>query len=472
MRTLGALRPGDHRLLVEAAIWIVLARLLILLMPFSRIARHLGLKQVEVSAPLDAVETPELTRIEWALRAIASRMPWVSCSRAQAIAGSLLLRRRGIPSTIYLNVAKGRRDAESLPARAWLRCGDTILVGEASTDRLASISAFLMMTAESAESPSASERLSPLAAASLALLLQAELNRIMGTLESSSIPAVVLKGMPLSIRAFGSISSRTFSDNDLLVRRADVERAYGVLTSLGYAACSVHQQGFALDGANQIRCIRRTRLGSAAVELHWSPFEPRLYPVREELIWEHVEPFEYDQLRCLVFVPTLTLVHLASHYASHKFQWTKILWDVAAAWNTWHERIDRVELMKLARATHQVPALAIALRKAQEAQLLESDAPIIPSPRADIVLKLLKGRFGATALGRILLSLALARPDRSVRMLARYLFPPSRDLPLIYGSESQEGLRRRRLTRPLELALGFAVGSLISRASRPPVSPP
>jgi len=62
-----------------------------------------------------------------AILTMSRHLPWESKCLVQAISGKMMLRRRQIPSTLYLGVAK--KEDGDLNAHAWIRCGDRILTG-------------------------------------------------------------------------------------------------------------------------------------------------------------------------------------------------------------------------------------------------------------------------------------------------------------------------------------------------------
>lgn len=65
--------------------------------------------------------------------------------------------------------------------------------------------------------------------------LYEQLSTVTGALRAATIPAVVLKGAALARGVYQDAALRPFSDLDLLVRVADVDRVHLALTSLGYA---------------------------------------------------------------------------------------------------------------------------------------------------------------------------------------------------------------------------------------------
>jgi hypothetical protein len=133
---------ADRGLLVEAFSWLALIRLLIAVLPFKWIVSLFRLKQGEDLAAPDGVLAEKAVRIGWAVRATAQRQIWDSTCLSQAVAGAVLLRRRGIHSTFYLGVAKGLASTKEMSAHAWLRCGAIILTGAAGHERFTVISSF------------------------------------------------------------------------------------------------------------------------------------------------------------------------------------------------------------------------------------------------------------------------------------------------------------------------------------------
>ena len=126
--------------MIEALLWLGLARLAIMALPFRWIAPRLGQHMAE-SAPTGApAQANRLRRIAWAITVVGRRTPWESDCLAQALAGKMMLRRRGYQSTLYLGVT--RNGDEGLDAHAWLRSGDLILTGVHGKERFTVVSTF------------------------------------------------------------------------------------------------------------------------------------------------------------------------------------------------------------------------------------------------------------------------------------------------------------------------------------------
>lgn len=108
-------------LIVEAALWLGLYRLLILLVPFRWFAPR--------KAPLaDRCEDTELPlRVGRAVLTASRHVPWQAACLAQALAAKTMLALRGTRSVMHLG-ARFDEDGE-LAAHAWLSCGDRLVTG-------------------------------------------------------------------------------------------------------------------------------------------------------------------------------------------------------------------------------------------------------------------------------------------------------------------------------------------------------
>lgn len=124
-RTLARLHRmgGARRLLVlEAAAFLLFARLWLLLAPFRHVAPRLGKAQaagetLEHSTAADA----DLARaIGWAVSRTARHVPFKAVCLQQAVAARLMLGRRGVCSVLSLGVATPEWGDVPMLAHAWL----------------------------------------------------------------------------------------------------------------------------------------------------------------------------------------------------------------------------------------------------------------------------------------------------------------------------------------------------------------
>ena len=103
------------------------ARLAVLLMPFPALARRLGAPMQESTQDDDERFRPVLRRMAWAIGAASRRAPWRCKCLEQALTAKMMLRRRGMASTLYLGVTRG--ESASVQAHAWVRCGSYYVTG-------------------------------------------------------------------------------------------------------------------------------------------------------------------------------------------------------------------------------------------------------------------------------------------------------------------------------------------------------
>lgn len=122
-------------LFLEAAMWLLTARIILLIVPFRRIARHLG----TVASPTDDGACPSTTlpdpepgnfarEIGWAIACAARHVPFKAICLPQAIAAKQMLRRRGVSSVLHFGVATSDK-LKGLEAHAWLDAASVKVTG-------------------------------------------------------------------------------------------------------------------------------------------------------------------------------------------------------------------------------------------------------------------------------------------------------------------------------------------------------
>ena len=119
-----ALDGADKRLLMRAVGWLALARVMMLVMSFGRLAARISVSEDLTGREAD----PEvLSKVSWAVAAAANNVPWRSDCYPQTIAASKILRKLGYGSTIHLGVE--RAGDHELAGHAWLTSGDVVVTG-------------------------------------------------------------------------------------------------------------------------------------------------------------------------------------------------------------------------------------------------------------------------------------------------------------------------------------------------------
>lgn len=122
-------------LLLEAALFLGLARLMLLAVPFGRIAPWL--QRSPDTGPRDPAA---VLAIGEAVTIAARNVPWNAVCLPQAMAAKAMLARRGQGSALHLGAAKA--GSGGLTAHAWLVAGGEIVVGEAGIAGMAPLARF------------------------------------------------------------------------------------------------------------------------------------------------------------------------------------------------------------------------------------------------------------------------------------------------------------------------------------------
>ncbi|MGE0444346.1 MAG: lasso peptide biosynthesis B2 protein [Vicinamibacterales bacterium] len=117
-----------HARAAEAAVAILITRVLLRLLAFRLVVRLFGVAPRPMG-PVAIERTPQrrAANVARALSAASARLPIETTCLTRALAGRLMLGRRRIPSTVVLGV---RRDDAQLQAHAWLAVADGIVCGE------------------------------------------------------------------------------------------------------------------------------------------------------------------------------------------------------------------------------------------------------------------------------------------------------------------------------------------------------
>lgn len=108
--------------MAEAIFLLGVARLLIRFVAFRRILGWID--RLFVGSPQPA--TPDLHGFARIITSAARNVPWRALCLEQALAGRMMLGRRGIASTLHLGVVN---EAGRMEAHAWLECAGVIWLG-------------------------------------------------------------------------------------------------------------------------------------------------------------------------------------------------------------------------------------------------------------------------------------------------------------------------------------------------------
>jgi hypothetical protein len=122
-------------LLLEAALLLGAARLVLVTVPFARIAPWL---QRAPDSP--EPDTATVLDVRQAVTVAARNVPWNAVCLPQAMAAKAMLARRGQGSALHLGA--GKAEAGGFMAHAWLVAGGEIVIGEAGAQAVTPLTRF------------------------------------------------------------------------------------------------------------------------------------------------------------------------------------------------------------------------------------------------------------------------------------------------------------------------------------------
>ena len=111
----------------EAFLTMAISRFYILFIPFRRVATRMGKPMHETTKEIDSERLTYARQIAWMIEKVSNYTPWESKCLVRALTGQKMLKKRKIPSTLYLGVKK--ENVDGLSAHAWLRCGNFVILG-------------------------------------------------------------------------------------------------------------------------------------------------------------------------------------------------------------------------------------------------------------------------------------------------------------------------------------------------------
>lgn len=127
IKNLGNLPPHRRRLLLEACVALLWARLLLCILPFRHITRFFKYSPGRVDALSSAERTRLLRSIRWAVEFAAERLPGATTCFPRAIATQAMCRRRGVSAVLCYGAAVNH--SRRLSAHVWVLDGDQGVIG-------------------------------------------------------------------------------------------------------------------------------------------------------------------------------------------------------------------------------------------------------------------------------------------------------------------------------------------------------
>lgn len=134
-------KPWREKLfLLEALFFLSLMKAVLSIFPFKSVSKLLGRHMIESNrSPL--MQNSKLVQVDAVVRSIkvmSRHLPFECKCLVQAAAAKMMLKLRRVEATVYLGVAK----KEGFTAHAWLRVGDTVVLGGRGISEHAVVSYF------------------------------------------------------------------------------------------------------------------------------------------------------------------------------------------------------------------------------------------------------------------------------------------------------------------------------------------
>ncbi len=299
--------------------------------------------------------------------------------------------------------------------------------------------------------------------------LEHELHRLLGLFERSGVPTVVLKGFPLARRLGLPLHARRMSDNDLLVRGADVRAAVDALRAAGYVECRTYPLELCLRTNFQYPMGRRSAVGSYFVDLHWHALSPTHFRLSEEAVWENTETISSRGTPVRVLNPKYTLLHSAGHFVQSTLNEERILVALGAAWSRWREEVALPTLLAEASAAGMRASLEYSLNAAA-ALGFTTGPPPLTEPRARLLEHILPAQRLAEPRSRPdyerrALSWLLLDAGKAVTQIQTALLPPLEEVKAYLPERGARAVLFEYFARPARVLRRWSAQRRRNRAS-------
>jgi hypothetical protein len=205
----------------------------------------------------------------------------------------------------------------------------------------------------------ASMRDSYLRTVGLALRMTGDLIAISERMGQAGVLVIPYKGPVLSSRLYGNPALRRSVDLDVVVRKADLEKARACLIELGYSP-SVMLQGTNHDFQIESRYSEKFERPDGVVELHWAFTNKDVaFPLSLEDLAGRLHTHTISGRSIPVFSPDDTLLILCVHGAKHG--WVRLEWICGVAELVGSESIDWDGVIARAKGARSLRKLLLGL---------------------------------------------------------------------------------------------------------------
>lgn len=204
----------------------------------------------------------------------------------------------------------------------------------------------------------------------------ADLHVVLAALERVGIDALAFKGPTLAALLYERLDRVASGDLDVLVRRADIERAVTALAAVGYRPDS--EVALSLPGNNEmlLRCE-----GRADVDLHWALSPPYFFPFDLEGAFGRAQTVRLIGQEFRTLGNEDLFVGLVIHHSRHC--WDNAGWIRDIALLLEKRPLDWSLIDRLAAGSRARRAMNLAVLLVEEQSLTQLPKTVMDRARAD-----------------------------------------------------------------------------------------
>jgi hypothetical protein len=160
--------------------------------------------------------------------------------------------------------------------------------------------------------------------------LTREMVRLYRAFDRERIDLIVLKGPVLALIAYGDVTMRQFTDIDLLIHHADLERAAALLAAEGYQPRLDRPGALLGDFFQSSEDVFSGRDGISHIDLHWR-LTPRYFPYAPplDLCWRRSIMVEVDGFEVRSLGPAEQVLFVSVHAGKHGWSSLDSVVDIA-----------------------------------------------------------------------------------------------------------------------------------------------
>lgn len=121
------LSTTERQLLISAVLLLGAVKVGLVLLPFHKARRLLGMLSKEAPGLHRDDDRASLERVVWAVTLAGHIMPWASTCLTRALSAQVLLLRRGHPALLHIGAVRGEKG--KFEAHAWVESGGDVVIG-------------------------------------------------------------------------------------------------------------------------------------------------------------------------------------------------------------------------------------------------------------------------------------------------------------------------------------------------------